>query len=86
MKKLRALGPAAILCGGLLVLSGCRDQVPTAADGKAFPAPQAAPSVQTQIQQVENDPHIPAAQKASIEAQIVNNNKGAAGGTPAKAP
>lgn len=84
MVKLRTLGSAAILCGGILILSGCHSQSGTSADGKAFPAPQAAPPVQTQIQQIESDPHIPAAQKAGIEAQIVNNNR--SNTPPAKAP
>lgn len=82
--KLRTLGSAAMLCGGILVLSGCHGQAATSSNGKPFPAPQAAPPMQTQIQQIENDPHIPAAQKAGIEAQIVNNNK--SNSPPAKAP
>jgi hypothetical protein len=85
MTTLRTLGFAAVLCGGTLALSGCHHQE-TGPNGVPFPAPQAPLSAQAQIQQVENDPHIPAAQKPSIEAQIIRNNKGAAGNTPAQKP
>ena len=85
MLILRTLGFAAVLCGGTLALSGCHHQE-TGPNGAPFPAPQAPLSVQAQIQQVENDPHIPAAQKPGIEAQIVANNQGAAGKTPAQTP
>lgn len=86
MTILRTFSFAAVLCGGTLFLSGCHHQE-TGPNGAAFPAPQTPLSVQTQIQQVENDPHIPAAQKPGIEAQIVrNNNKGAASQAPAQKP
>ena len=70
MVNLRSLVSAAMICGGATVLAGCQPQ----ATGKTFPAPQAAPPVQQQIQNVANDPHIPAAQKASIEAAIAHGN------------
>ena len=85
MKKFRIFGFAAILSGGALALSGCHQQN-VGPSGVPFPAPQTPLSVQAQIQQVEKDPHIPAAQKASIEAQIVSNNKAQANKTPSTGP
>ena len=63
----------AALCCGIFALNGCSHQA-TVSNGVPIPPPQAAPSAQVQIQQVENDPHIPAAQKPGIEASIAHNN------------
>ena len=85
MTTLRMLGFAAVLCGGTLALSGCH-QREAGPNGVPFPAPQAPLSVQAQIQQIENDPHIPAAQKPGIEAQIVSNNKSVTNQAPTQKP
>ena len=84
-RKIRAFGSAAVLCGGALILGGCQHQA-TGTNGVPFPAPHAAPPVQTQLQNIQNDPHIPPAQKAIIESHIANGNGVVTEKTPAKAP
>lgn len=71
MRTLRISVSAVGLCGAIFALSGCHSQA-NEANGVPFPAPHAAPSVQAQVQEIENNPHIPAEQKATLEAQIKN--------------
>lgn len=73
MRKLRILSSAAALCGGVMALSGCSHQA-AVSGGVPMPPPHAAPPAQAQIQDINNNPHIPAAQKALIESHISNGN------------
>ena len=81
MIKSQTLGFAVLICGGITVLGGCHHRQ-AGANGVPFPAPQAAPSAQVQIQQIQDDPHIPAAQKPGIEAGIARNSAPAANHAP----
>jgi hypothetical protein len=63
---------AVMLFSGVFALSGCHHQE-TGANGVSFPAPQAPQSAQAQIQQIQNDPHIPSADKPGIEASIAKH-------------
>ena len=80
MNKLRAPLLFAALGGAALALTGCHSP---AAGPVPVPPPAAAPSPAAQIQEIESNPHIPPAQKASLEAGI-SNRSGAT--PPAPAP
>lgn len=82
MKKLRPSLLAAALGGAALALSGCHSP---SAGPVPIPAPSAAPSPAAQIQEIENNPHIPPAQKASLEAGI-SSRSGATAPSPPPAP
>ncbi len=71
MKKPRLFLLAAALGGAVSALSGCHSQ---AAGPVPIPAPSAAPSASAQIQEIENNTHIPPAQKAGLEADISNRS------------
>ena len=73
MRKPRLSSAAAITCGGVLVLSGCRHSG-TAVGGVPIPPTHAAAPVQTQIQEIDRNPHIPPAEKAALEAHIAHAN------------
>jgi hypothetical protein len=85
MNKIYALVSTIVLFAGVLTLSGCHSQA-TEAGGVPMPAPHASPPPQAQMQEIDNNPHIPDAQKAAIKANIANQNGGASGQTPMQKP
>jgi hypothetical protein len=77
MKKFHTFVYSIVLFAGVLALSGCHSQA-TEAGGVPMPATHAAPPAQAQMQAIDNNPHIPDAQKAAIKANIASHSGGTA--------
>ena len=83
MNKTRAFVYTVVLFAGVLALSGCHSQE---AGAGAVPTTHAAPPPQAQMQDIDNNPHIPDAQKAAIKASISAHAPGGNGAAPAPGP
>lgn len=83
MKNIRTFLAAAVFCGGGALLAGCHQQE---AGSTPNSAPAVAPPAQTQMQDVDNNPHIPDAQKAAIKASIAAHTPGGSGTAPRPGP